>query len=410
MDLYGLQSARAEGNMRTANNDLYNEQILSARDRINNTLDAEKITAQGNLRGQKSTDTQDKVIYDVHDAMSGLNLASSYNRFGESYDAYQKAKSAGGGVGGFGTFLSSQQAVRRGDVDKVYGSATNVGTKASTDIVTGKQPSTIGETRAGGRAAGTQPAAPLSEEQQSSFLDESAAAGGVDARPGPTPAPDQPPPELGGSMPREDYGGASTRTPDASQVNNRPKTNETAASNENTPDIPDKPPVSSTDELSSKVLSTTEKVKAGAGLAQVGLRATGDVAGVVGAYEMFKNGFAKNADGTTDKWNEVSEIAGAVGTGLDIIGAFIPALEPVGQLAQAVGAVADTIDTHNKDQEATTDAQNDVDNIESTRKSQLNALPQMKTQTAPVNTMVSGGLVGSQSQHMNTATQGTGTF
>ena len=172
MDLYGLNSARAEGNARTTNNDLYNEQILSTRDRINNTLDAENITAQGNLRGQQSTDTQDKVIYDVHDAMSGLNLVSSYNRFGESYDAYQKAKAARGGVGGFGTFMSSQQAVRRGDVDKVFGSATNKGTAASTEIVTDR----VKEARKaafpkslGGDTGGARTAEPLSGEAQSSF-------------------------------------------------------------------------------------------------------------------------------------------------------------------------------------------------------------------------------------------------
>ena len=34
----------------------------------------------------------------------------------------------------------------------------------------------------------------------------------------------------------------------------------------------------------------------------------------------------------------------------------------------------------------------------------------MKTAQAPVNTMVSGGLVGTQSQHINNATQGTGSF
>lgn len=438
MDLYGLNSARAEGNARTANNDLYNEQILSARDRINNTLDQEKIVAQGNLRGQQGTDTQDKVIYDVHDAMSGLNLASSFSRFGESIDAYQKAK-ASGATGGFRTFLSSQQAVRRGDVDKVYGSATNVGTKASSDIVTSRvndvrkkaMPKSLGAD------TGTTASTPggLSEEAQSSFLDESAAAGGTDARataptPAPTqdqadraetarvqadttrpgaPAPSEPPAELGGNMPTEDYGGAPTQTP-GTDLSSRPKTNEPASSNANTPDIPDKPPTSATDELSGKVLSTTEKLKQGAGLAQTGLRGVGDVAGVIGTYEMFKNGFAKNKDGSTDRWNEVSQIAGSVGTGLDILGAFIPALEPVGQLAQAIGAVADTVDTHNKDEQATTDAQNDITNIDKTRQAQLDALPQMKTQSAPVNTMVSGGLVGSQSQHINTATQGTGSF
>ena len=245
-----------------------------------------------------------------------------------------------------------------------------------------------------GGGTGIQTAGPLTEAQQSSFLDESAAAGGVDARPTPSVTPG---------------------------VNNRPKTNEPVSANANTPDIPDKPPVSATDELSGKVLSatdelsgkvlsTTQKIKEGVGVAQTGMRALGDIGGAVGTYEMFKNGFAKNKDGSVDKWNEVGQIAGAVGTGLDIIGAFIPALEPLGQLAQAVSAVASTVDTHNKDQQATTDAQNDITNTEKTRQAQLNALPQMKTPSAPVNTMVSGGLVGSQSQHINTATQGTGSF
>ena len=385
MDLYGLNSARAEGNARTANNDLFNEQILSARDRINNTLDQEKIVAMGNLRGQQGTDTEDKLIYDIHDAMSGLNLASSYNRFGESYDAYQRAKAASGGVGGFGTFLSSQQAVRRGDVDKVYGAATSKGTDAISSIVTDRvsdvRKSAMPKSLGGG--TGIQTAQPLTEAQQSSFLDESAAAGGVDARPTPSVTPG---------------------------VNNRPKTNEPVSANANTPEIPDKPPISATDQLSGKVLSTTQKIKEGVGVAQTGMRAVGDIGGAIGTYEMFKNGFAKNKDGSVDKWNEVGQIAGAVGTGLDIIGAFIPALEPLGQLAQAVSAVATTVDTHNKDQQATTDAQNDITNTDKTRLAQLNALPQMKTPSAPVNTMVSGGLVGSQSQHINTATQGTGSF
>ena len=407
MDLYGLMSARAEGNARTASNDLFNEQIMSARDRINNTLDQEKIVAMGNLRGQLGTDSTDKLMYDIHDAMSGLNLASSYNRFGESYDAYQKAKAAGGGVGGFGTFISSQLAVRRGDVDKVFGSATSMGTDAASSIVAQRvsdvRKSAMPKSLGGG--TGIQTAGPLTEAQQSSFLDESAAAGGVDARPTPSVTPG---------------------------VNNRPKTNEPVSANANTPDIPDKPPISATDqlsgqvlaakdqltgkvlsatdELSGKVLSTTQKIKEGVGVAQTGMRALGDIGGAVGTYEMFKNGFAKNKDGSVDKWNEVGQIAGAVGTGLDIIGAFIPALEPLGQLAQAVSAVATTVDTHNKDQQATVDAQNDVTNTDKTRLAQLNALPQMKNPSAPVNTMVSGGLVGSQSQHINTATQGTGSF
>ena len=388
MDLYGLNSARAEGNARTANNDLFNEQILSARDRINNSLDQQKIVAQGNLRGQDSTDTQDKIIYDVHDAMSGLNLVSSYNRFGESLDAYNKAKEARGGVGGFGTFISSQQAVRRGDVDKVFGSATSTGSKASADIVTQRANEARDQVTSELATTDASQARPQTALERLNQQEAEGRTGGLS------------------TITEADDGSA----PHGAIFSNRNVQNETLSGNANTPEIPDKPPTSATEELSGKVLTTTEKLKEGAGLAQTGLRAVGDIGGVVGTYEMFKNGFTKNKDGTTDKWNEVSQIAGAVGTGLDIIGAFIPALEPVGQLAQAIGAVADTVDTHNKDEQATTDAQNDIDNIDKTRKAQLDALPQMKTPSAPVNTMVSGGLVGSQSQHMNTATSGTGTF
>ncbi len=393
MDLYGLQSARAEGNARTANNDLYNEQIKTARDRINNTLDSEKITAQGNLRGQQSTDTQDKVIYDIHDAMSGTGFARSLSRISESVDAYNKAK-ASLGEGGLGTFLSSQTALSRGKVDKVFGSATNTGDKVA-QVVTNKVPPTQDELD---RAETARVQADPDRVGATSSDSVTTSTGAVFRRQDLTDENDP----LGAPP-------LNNSTPSPSEVNNRPKTNEPASANENTPDIPDKPPTT-TDELSGKVLSTTEKVKEGFSKAGTGLRVLNDVGGAVGTYEMFKNGFTKNADGSTDRWNEVSQIAGAVGTGLDIVGAFIPALEPLGNLAQVVGSVADTIDQHEKDDTATTQAQNEVDNVETQRKNQLASLPSEKISSAPVNTMVSGGLVGTQAQHINTTTQGTGTF
>jgi hypothetical protein len=102
-----------------------------------------------------------------------------------------------------------------------------------------------------------------------------------------------------------------------------------------------------------------------------------------------------------------------VGTGLDILGAIIPGagagLEALGAVAQGVGSIASTIDTHNKDEQATTQAQSEVDNIETQRKAQLAALPQMKTQTAPVSTLASSGLVGTISQHLSSV-GGGGTF
>ena len=134
--IYGINSARQESNMGRVDNGLYNEQLLSARDRINNSLDAEKISAQGNLRSQQGTDTEDKLIYDFHDATSGAGFASSLSRISESIDAYEKASKSLGG-GGLGTFLTSQRALAGGEVDKVFGSATNTGDKIA-NVVTNR--------------------------------------------------------------------------------------------------------------------------------------------------------------------------------------------------------------------------------------------------------------------------------
>ena len=424
MDLYGLNEARSQGNAQTRDVSLYNEQIRVARDNINNSMDAEKIQAQGNMRSQDNRDLQDKLIYDFHDAISGGQIASSLNKYytqlkGATDEASSTAKKAKGAFG---------SATAQGD--KVAQATTN-------EVNRTRQGEGVEQIRTGG--AGTRTAQPLSGEQQSSFLDESARAGGVDARataPTPTaPAPTQdqldraetariqsdpnrrgattsePPPELGGSMPREDYGGAPTQTP-GTELNNRPKTTEPVSANQNTPDIPDKAP-SSTDELSSKILKTTEEAGQTASKVATGLRVAGDVGGLVSTYELFKNGLDKNKDKSYDVAGDVSQIASSVGTGLDILGAIIPGagagFEALGAIAQGVGSVADTIDTHNKDEKATQDAQNDIDNVEKTRQAQLNALPQMKAQSAPVSTMATSGLVGTVAQHLSVASSG-GTF
>jgi len=425
MDLYGLNEARSQGNAQTQDASLYNEQIRVARDNINNAMDREKIQAQGNMRDQEGRDLQDKLIYDFHDAISGGQIASSLNKY------YTQLKG--------GKDVASDTAKK---VGQAYGSAATTGDKVAeattNEVNRTRQGEGVEQIRTGG-TAGTRTAEPLSEGQQSSFLDESARAGGVDARataPVPTAPPptqdqldraetarvqsdpnrpgvttSEPPPELGGTMPREDYGGAPTQTP-GTDLNNRPKTNEPVSANANTPDIPDKPPTS-TDELSSKILQTTKEAGQTASKVATGLRVAGDVGGIVSTYEMFKGGLDKNKDGSYDVAGDVSQIASSVGTGLDILGAIIPGagagIEALGAIAQGVGSIADTIDTHNKDEAATTDAQNDVNNIESQRKAQLDALPQMKVQSVPVSTMASSGLVGTVAQHTASVTGG-GTF
>ena len=63
MDLYGINSAISEGNSRTQDNDLYNEQIKTARDTINNQIDSEIIKAKGAASAAQQTQSQDKLLY-----------------------------------------------------------------------------------------------------------------------------------------------------------------------------------------------------------------------------------------------------------------------------------------------------------------------------------------------------------
>jgi hypothetical protein len=389
MDLYGLNEARSQGNSQTQDVSLYNEQIRQARDDINNTLDAEKITAQGNLRGQEGQDLQDKIIYDFHDAISGGNVAGSLNKY------YQSLKGTAGIVSDTANKVKGAVDIASDTANKAkqaFGEARGLSdsvAQATTNVV--NRIRGVEQIRSGGAApqGGVSVAQPLTEEQQSSFLDESARAGGVDARPTPSVTP--------------------SATP---EVNNRPKTNEPVSANENTPDIP-KPTSSATEELSESVLNRVSQAKTAVSKVGAGLRVVGDVGGAISTYELFKNGLAKNKDGSYDVAGDVGQIATSVGTGLDILGAIIPGagagFEALAAVAQGIGQVATTIDTHNKDEQATTQAQTETDDIEQKRTAQLSALPSMKPVSATVNTIASSGLVGTVSNHLSSVTGG-GTF
>ena len=180
MDLYGLNEARSQGNSQTQDVSLFNEQIRQARDDINNTLDAEKITAQGNLRGQEGQDLQDKIIYDFHDAISGGNVAGSLNKYYQTLkgtadtvsDTYTKVKGAADIAADTANKAKAAFGEARGLSDSVAQATTN-----AVNRVRG-----VAEIRSGGATGGVSVAQPLTEEQQSSFLDESARAGGVDAQ------------------------------------------------------------------------------------------------------------------------------------------------------------------------------------------------------------------------------------
>ena len=375
MDLYGLNEARSQGNAQTQDVSLFNEQIRVARDNINNAMDREKIQAKGNLRGQEGQDLQDKLIYDFHDAISGGNVASSLNKY------YTQLK---------GTYNVASDTANK--VKQAYDSAATTGdsvAQATTSEVSrvrqSAMPLSLGRPTAPVGGSDRNAAGGLSEQAQSSFLDESARAGGVDARPTPSVTP---------------------------EVNNRPKTNEPVSANENTPEIP-KPTSSATEELSESVLNRVSQAKQVVSKVGTGLRVVGDVGGAISTYELFKNGLAKNKDGTYDVAGDVGQIATSVGTGLDILGAIIPGagagLEALAAVAQGIGQVATTIDTHNKDEQATQQAQTETDDIEQKRTAQLSALPSEKPVSASVNTIASSGLVGTVSNHLSSVTGG-GTF
>ena len=380
MDLYGLNEARSQGNAQTQDVSLFNEQIRVARDNINNAMDREKIQAKGNLRGQEGQDLQDKLIYDFHDAISGGNVAGSLNKY------YTQLKASYN--------IASDTANK---VKQAYDSAAAVGdsvAQATTSEVSrvrqSAMPLSLGRPTAPVAPGGDRNSAGgLSDEAQSSFLDESARAGGVDARPTPS-APSVPAPE----------------------VNNRPKTNEPVSANENTPEIPN-PTSSATEELSESVLNRVSQAKTAVSKIGTGLRVVGDVGGAISTYELFKNGLAKNKDGSYDVAGDVGQIATSVGTGLDILGAIIPGagagFEALAAVAQGIGQVATTIDTHNKDEQATQQAQTETDDIEQKRTAQLSALPSEKPLSVAVNTIASSGLVGTVSNHLSSVTGG-GTF
>jgi len=449
MDLYGLNAARAEGNARTENVDLFNEQIKTARDNINNALDREKIQAAGNLRDQQGKDTQDKIFYDIHDAMSGAGIASSIGRLSESVKEFQSLRAAGD-TRNFGSVLySSQRNLARKVNPKLnlqFGEATaakdEVGeaTKNATDAVkeadiemtplSTAQQTDIGnavgtkdfdEARRNLRArlqggtvegVGASPAETAFTEggERATALQFNDARQALAQRIGRNTTPGQGTESTAANNNTGDESTSTSTKPaeDIEDATGDDKTGDDPVTNPKDEGVKDT--INAGEELENEgsgfMKDAAGKVSKVAG----GLRVLNDVSGGIATYELFKNGLAKNKDGTMDTWKDVSQVANAVGTGLDIVGAFIPALEPLGNIAQAVGAVADTIDTHEKDSQATSDAQADVDDIESKRQAQLSALPSEKPPNPPVNTMVAGGLVGTQAQHINNATQGTGAF
>ena len=460
MDLYGLSQHRSEGNARTLANQEFNEQVLTAKDNIENSLDREKIEAQGKERQAKQDESQDKMLYEFHDAVATAGLGQAASRFNESIKAYNKVRAATG-RGATGAFFQSQRelAVQRNPKLKgIYGEATVLGDKPS-EATTNKADATKETDSKDGAVAEKE--ASLEEDgkvstkvtgeieeagkvstsdfasARSALVNRLRAGPGTGDRVPTTPAEEA----FRGGGPEASQQQFNDARQALAQRTGRTATpgqgTETVSSNTNTGDessTSSSKPASEIEEATttvesegSKIGTATKKVgqvseelesKAGAlkgalkgagSVAGLGMKAFGAIGGGISAYDLATQGLAKNKDGSYDVAKDVSEISGVIGTGLDIVGTFIPVLEPLGALATGVSAIADTIDEHKSDTDKVSDAQQQVDDVDKRKQDQEAALPKMKP-TAPVNEIVGGGLIATGTQHIQNATQGSGAF
>ncbi len=390
MDLYNINEARSQGNARTASNQLYNEQILTARDNINNSLDRESIQAKAGVSKAKSDASQDKMLYEFHDTLASVGFGSGVHSIGKSISAYKKVSAATGGQEGF--FRSQRELAVQNNprLKAVYGDATILNDKPAA-AVGAKVKTMTGD-------IGAEPTNPM---------DRAAAAKKS---------------VLGEGPEADAVWNESSPEDRAKIVNNYSPSGETAASNANTPSVTSTKP-SATASLENETEGVLNKAKSkisgavegGISKASLGLKAVGAVGGAVSAYELATGGLAGTVDPKTGKKKydvaaDVGQVSGLIGTGLDIVGTFIPALEPLGALATGISAIADTIDSHKTDTDKVTDATNEQNSVETRRTSQIAALGPLKQMNAPVNQMVSSGLVATGQQHVQNATQGTGSF
>ena len=382
MDLYNINEARSQGNARTQSNDLYNEQILTARDNINNALDREGIQAKAGVTTAKSDASQDKMLYEFHDTLASVGIGQGVHSFGKSVAAYKKVKEATGGAEGFYRSQKELAVKNTPKLKAVYGDATILNDKPAAAKVATETDDILG-------------AAPRPNPMDRATAAKKAV--------------------LGEGPQADAVWNESTPEDRAKIVNNYSPAGETAASNANTPSVTSKKPSAAasleddTEDVFDKAKGKLSGVaKEGMSKASLGLKAVGAVGGAVSAYELATDGLAGTVDPKTGKKKydvaaDIGQVSGLIGTGLDLVGTFIPALEPLGALATGISAIADTIDSHKTDTQKVTDAQNEQDSVEKRRTAQIAALGPLKKTNAPVNQMVSSGLVATGQQHIQNA-------
>lgn len=285
MDLYNINEARSQGNARTASNQLYNEQILTARDNINNALDRESIQAKAGVSKAKSDASQDKMLYEFHDTLASVGFGQGVHSIGKSISAYKKVSAATGGQEGF--FRSQRELAVQNNpkLKAVYGDATILNDKpaevklSSADQARQDLTSQLAESDAS-------QARPQTALERLNQQEADSNRGGLS------------------SITESDDGTA----PHGAIFSNRNVQSETLAGNANTPSVTSTKPSAAaslendTEDVFDKAKSKISgAVEGGMSKASLGLKAVGAVGGAVSAYELATDGLAGTVDPTTGK-------------------------------------------------------------------------------------------------------------
>jgi len=369
MDLYGIRQAQSEGNAPTRDNALFNEQVKSARDRINNTFDTEEVTDKAQTAKDKSSKTTDSLVFSLHDTLSGVNFGQSIS----TLNAVSKEQARLKGLGQSSSYYDAARSYAKQTNPRAnlqFGDATATNDKVAS--------SAVADTR-------------------------SAPSVGAPVRPTGANAPTV------GDDP-SDFTAANYRAAKARITGNTPAAGE---ANVGDPSAPSKKPATSLagglEEDAgeeSKLGKLAGKAASGAGGA---LKLGGVLAGGVSAFELAKNGLEKNADGSDDIAGDVSQVASVVTTGADILGLFFPPAEALGALAGVVSSVAGSIDTYNQDKSTVDSDVTTQQGLAGKKTKELSQLQPMKS-TAPVNELQSTGLVATGSQHVQNLVNPSGSF
>tara|TARA_Y100000592_G_scaffold3917_1_gene5691 strand:- start:762 stop:2066 length:1305 start_codon:yes stop_codon:yes gene_type:complete len=434
MDLYGIDEAISQGNAPTRGVEDYNQRVRQTRDIIMNNFDQKEAL-------DKSQQTQDELTYGIHDIAdlggAGLSL-DKYSRILSR--AYADSGNVDADATGLNRLYQSLGSIYRGqrelstEVNPLLGGAVNTlgqglgkfytGTANKLSEVRDNLPTTLNNVYQGlsdltdpealaNRGLAAEPNLP----QVTPTEPEATPTQNADAGTGTAPltGDDRTTPAPATSTLRESQGTAGQ------VAQGRQNFGDTAPP----PPAPDTTPPAPPSDTGRTGATTTpadapteeegpkgffekygEKIDTAGQFARVGQ----DIYGGIDAYETLKSGLD-----TKDKLDETSQIAGMIGTGLDVLGVAVPILEPLGEVANLVSLGAGEVDDLEKDftKTATTKdpSKTNPAPVGSDQAREQQQLSEQKLKVNPATTNLNQvGLIASRQQHLGANSGGVSTF